>query len=45
MIELASLLLIERMKKNDCNLFTNPPKVRTLDWIFIFLKAAAMKLS
>lgn len=45
MIELASLILIERMKKNDCNLFTNPPKIRTLDWIFIFLKAAAIKLS
>jgi len=45
MIELASLLLLERMKKNDCNLFINPPKIKTLDWIFIFLKAAALKLS
>lgn len=45
MIELAALLLLERMKKNDCNLFINPPKIRTLDWIFIFLKAAALKLS
>ena len=45
MIELASLLLLERMKKNDCNLFINPPKIRTLDWIFIFLKASILKLS
>jgi squalene synthase HpnC len=45
MIELASLLLLERMKKNDCNLFINPPKIRPLDWICIFLKAAALKLS
>jgi len=45
MIELASLLLLERMKKNDCNLFINPPKIKTLDWIFIFLKALIVKLS
>lgn len=45
MIELASLLLLKRMKKNDCNLFINPPKIRTLDWIFIFFKALILKLS
>jgi len=45
MIELAAVLLLKRMKKNDCNLFTNPPKIRTLDWIFIFFKSALLKLS
>ena len=45
MIELATVLLLKRMKKNDCNLFTNPPKIRTLDWIFIFFKSALLKLS
>jgi squalene synthase HpnC len=45
MIELAAVLLLKRMKKNDCNLFTNPPKIRTLDWIFIFFKSAVLKLS
>jgi squalene synthase HpnC len=45
MIELASLLLLKRIKKNDCNLFINPPKIRTLDWIFIFFKALILKLS
>jgi squalene synthase HpnC len=45
MIELAAVLLLKRMKKNDCNLFTNPPKIRTLDWIFIFFKSLLLKLS
>ena len=45
MIELAAVLLLKRMKKNDCNLFTNPPKIRMLDWIFIFFKSALLKLS
>ena len=45
MIELAAVLLLKRMKKNDCNLFTNPPKIRTLDWVFIFLKSLLLKLS
>jgi squalene synthase HpnC len=45
MIELAAVLLLKRMKKNDCNLFSNPPKIRTLDWIFIFFKSALLKLS
>ena len=39
MIELAALLLLKRMKKNDCNLFINPPKIKTLDWVLIFFKA------
>ena len=42
MIELAAVLLLKRMKKNDCNLFTNPPKITTLDWIFIFFKSALL---
>jgi squalene synthase HpnC len=43
MIELAALLLIKRMKKNDCNLFTHPPKINTLDWILIFFKAIILR--
>lgn len=43
MIELAALLLIKRMKKNDCNLFTRPPKINTLDWILIFFKAVILR--
>lgn len=43
MIELAALLLLKRMKKNDCNLFTRPPKISMLDWIFIFFKALVLK--
>ena len=39
MIELAALLLLKRMEKDNCNLFINPPKIKTLDWIFIFFKA------
>ena len=42
MIELAAVLLLKRMKKNDCNLFTNPPKITTLDWIFIFFKSVLL---
>ena len=42
MIELAAVLLLKRMKKNDCNLFTNPPKITTLDWIFILFKSALL---
>ena len=42
MIELAAVLLLTRMKKNDCNLFTNPPKITTLDWIFIFFKSVLL---
>ena len=42
MIELAAVLLLKRMKKNDCNLFTNPPKIKTLDWIFIFFKSVLL---
>ena len=42
MIELATVLLLKRMKKNDCNLFTNPPKITTLDWIFIFFKSVLL---
>lgn len=45
MIELAAVLLLKRMKKNDCNLFTNPPKITTLDWIFILFKSALLSLS
>lgn len=39
MIELAALILLKRMKKYDCNLFVNPPKIKKLDWMFIFFKA------
>ena len=42
MIEIAAVLLLKRMKKNDCNLFTNPPKITTLDWIFIFFKSVLL---
>ena len=42
MIELAAVLLLKRMKKNDCNLFINPPKITTLDWIFIFFKSVLL---
>lgn len=42
MIELAAVLLLKRMKKNDCNLFANPPKITTLDWIFIFFKSVLL---
>lgn len=45
MIELAAVLLLKRMKKNNCNLFTNPPKITTLDWIFILFKSALLSLS
>ncbi|MGI9130900.1 MAG: squalene synthase HpnC [Candidatus Methylopumilus sp.] len=43
MIELAAVLLLKKMKKNDCNLFTHPPKINTLDWIFIFFKAVILR--
>ncbi len=39
MIELAAIVLLKRMKKSNCNLFTCPPKIKTLDWICIFFKA------
>ena len=44
MIELSALLLLKRMKKNDCNLFIHPPKISMFDWIFIFFKALILKL-
>ena len=44
MIEHAALLLIKRMERNDCNLFISPPKINTLDWIFIFFKVALRSL-
>ena len=42
MIEHAAALLLKRMEKNDCNLFVTPPKIRTLDWIFIFFKSVLL---
>jgi len=44
MVECAALLLLKRMKKNNCNLFISPPKIKTLDWIFIFFKVALRSL-
>ncbi|MDH4407750.1 MAG: squalene/phytoene synthase family protein, partial [Candidatus Methylopumilus sp.] len=44
MIEHAALLLLKRMERNNCNLFISPPKINTLDWIFIFLKVALRSL-
>jgi squalene synthase HpnC len=44
MIEQAALLLIKRMERNGCNLFISPPKINTLDWIFIFFKVALRSL-
>jgi len=43
-IECAALLLLKRMKRNNCNLFIDPPKIKPLDWIFIFLKVALRSL-
>ena len=43
-VECAALLLLKRMKRNNCNLFVSPPKIKTLDWIFIFLKVALRSL-
>ena len=42
MIEYAAILLLKRMKKSDCNLFTNPPKITKLDWILIFFKSTLL---
>ncbi|MEI6869268.1 MAG: squalene/phytoene synthase family protein [Methylophilaceae bacterium] len=44
MVECAALLLLKRMKRNSCNLFVSPPKIKTLDWIFIFFKVALRSL-
>ena len=44
MVECAALLLLKRMKRNNCNLFVSPPKIKTLDWIFIFFKVALRSL-
>ena len=44
MVECATLLLLKRMKRNSCNLFVSPPKIKTLDWIFIFFKVALRSL-
>ena len=44
MVECAALLLLKRMKRNNCNLFVSPPKIKTLDWIFIFFKVVLRSL-
>ena len=44
MVECAALLLLKTMKRNNCNLFVSPPKIKTLDWIFIFFKVALRSL-
>ncbi len=44
MVECAALLLLKRMKRNNCNLFISPPKIKTLDWIFIFFKVVLRSL-
>ena len=44
MVECAALLLLKRMKRNSCNLFVSPPKIKTLDWIFIFFKVVLRSL-
>ena len=44
MVECAALLLLKRMKRNNCNLFISPPKIMTLDWIYIFFKVALRSL-
>ena len=44
MVECAALLLLKRMKRNNCNLFISPPKIKTLDWIYIFFKVALRSL-
>ena len=44
MVECAAFLLLKRMKRNNCNLFVSPPKIKTLDWIFIFFKVALRSL-
>ena len=44
MVECAALLLLKRMKRNNCNLFVSPPKIKTLDWIFIFFKVVLQSL-
>ena len=43
-VECAALLLLKRMKRNNCNLFVSPPKIKTLDWIFIFFKVVLRSL-
>ena len=44
MVECAALLLLKRMKRNNCNLFVSPPKIKTLDWIFILFKVVLRSL-
>jgi squalene synthase HpnC len=44
MVECAALLLLKRMKRNNCNLFIHPPKIKPLDWIFIFFKVLLRSL-
>lgn len=44
MVECAALLLLKRIERNSCNLFVSPPKIKTLDWIFIFFKVALRSL-
>ena len=39
----AVSLLIERMQKDNCDLFNNPPKLSKLDWLVLFCRCILLK--
>jgi len=34
----AAFLLINRMDKEDCDLFSNPPQISKIDWLVLFFR-------
>jgi squalene synthase HpnC len=39
----AAFLLISRMKKEECDLFNNPPKISKIDWLVLFCRCILTK--
>jgi len=39
----ASNLLVSRMKKEECDLFTNPPRLSKIDWLVLFFQCIFTK--
>jgi len=39
----AAYLLINRMKKNNCDLFNNPPKLSKIDWLVLSCRCILLK--